>query len=104
MAGGTAGLAHVAVSLGLFQGSLTLFAHVSARTRNLADLWGSMQDVVVAISRVLEMLGQTPEKSVASGHAIPPKSATALTFDHVTFGYDPRSPVLSDVKSRGSRR
>jgi ABC-type multidrug transport system fused ATPase/permease subunit len=97
MAGGTAGLAHVAVSLGLFQGSLTLFANVSARTRNLADLWGSMQDVVVAISRVLEMLGQTPENSVASGHAIPPKSATALTFDHVTFGYDPRTPVLSDV-------
>ena len=62
MAGGTAGLAHVAVSLGLFQGSLTLFAHVSARTRNLTDLWGSMQDVVVAISRVLEMLGQTPEQ------------------------------------------
>jgi len=97
MAGGTAGLAHVAVSLGLFQGSLTLFEHVSARTRNLADLWGSMQDVVVAISRVLEMLGQTPEQSVASGHAIPPKSATALTFEHVTFGYDPRTPVLSSV-------
>ena len=97
MAGGTAGLAHVAVSLGLFQGSLTLFANVSARTRNLADLWGSMQDVVVAISRVLEMLGQTPEQSVASGHAIPPRSATALTFDHVTFGYDPRTPVLSGV-------
>ena len=97
MAGGTAGLAHVAVSLGLFQGSLTLFANVSARTRNLTDLWGSMQDVVVAISRVLEMLGQTPEQSVASGHAIPPKSATALTFEHVTFGYDPRSPVLNGV-------
>jgi ABC-type multidrug transport system fused ATPase/permease subunit len=97
MAGGTAGLAHVAVSLGLFQGSLTLFANVSARTRNLTDLWGSMQDVVVAISRVLEMLGQTPEQSVASGHAIPPKSATALTFEHVTFGYDPRTPVLSGV-------
>jgi ABC-type multidrug transport system fused ATPase/permease subunit len=97
MAGGTAGLAHVAVSLGLFQGSLTLFANVSARTRNLTDLWGSMQDVVVAISRVLEMLGQTPERSVASGHAIPPKSLSALTFDHVTFGYDPRTPVLSGV-------
>jgi ABC-type multidrug transport system fused ATPase/permease subunit len=97
MAGGTAGLARVAVSLGLFQGSLTLFANVSARTRNLADLWGSMQDVVVAISRVLEMLGRTPERSVTSGHAIPPKSLTALTFEHVTFGYDPRTPVLSGV-------
>jgi ATP-binding cassette subfamily B protein len=97
MAGGTAGLAHVAVSLGLFQGSLTLFAHVSARTRNLTDLWGSMQDVAVAISRVLEMLGQTPEQSVRSGHGLPPKSATMLRFDQVTFGYDPRTPVLSGV-------
>ena len=97
MAGGTAGLAHVAVSLGLFQGSLALVGRVSARTRNLTDLWGSMQDVVVAMSRVLEMLGQTPEHSVSSGHAIPPASATALAFDDVTFGYDPRSPVLAGV-------
>jgi len=97
MAGGTAGLAYVAVSLGLFQGSLALVSRVSARTRNLADLWGSMQDVVVAISRVLEMLGKTPEQSVSSGHAIPPESAATLTFDDVTFGYDPRSPVLAGV-------
>jgi len=97
MAGGTAGLAHVAVSLGLFQGSLALFASVSARTRNLTNLWGSMQDVVVAISRVLEMLGQTPEQSVRSGHAIPAKNVTLLTFDDVTFGYDPRTPVLAGV-------
>lgn len=97
LAGGTAGLAHVAVSLGLFQGSLALVARVSARTRNITDHWGSMQDVVVAISRVLEMLGQAPEQSIASGHAIPPKAATALAFEDVTFGYDPRMPVLAGV-------
>jgi ATP-binding cassette, subfamily B, bacterial len=97
MAGGTAGLGGVAVSLGLFQGSITLVSNVSRRTRDITDKWGSMQDVVVAISRVLEMIGQTPEQGVSSGIAIPPKSATALTFDHVTFGYDPRTPVLADV-------
>jgi ABC-type multidrug transport system fused ATPase/permease subunit len=98
MAGGTVGLGHVAVSLGLFQGSLYLVAHVSARTRNITDLWGSLQDVVVAISRVLEMLGPSAELSVKAGRAIPPKSATALTFDNVSFGYDLRTPVLSNVK------
>jgi ABC-type multidrug transport system fused ATPase/permease subunit len=97
MAGGTAGLAYVAVSLGLFQGSLSLVSRVSERTRNLADLWGSMQDVVVAISRVLEMIGKTPEQSVSSGHAIPPEFAASISFDDVTFGYDPRSPVLAGV-------
>ena len=97
MAGGTAGLGHVAVSLGLLQGSLALVAGASARMRNLTNHWGSMQDVVVAISRVLEMLRLTPEQGVTGGRVIPPKSAALLTFDHVTFGYDPRTPVLSGV-------
>jgi ATP-binding cassette subfamily B protein len=97
LAGGTAGLGHVAVSLGLFQGSLTLVADVSGRTRNLANLWGSLQDVVVAISRVFEMLGQTPEQAVSSGHQTPPKSPAVLSFEDVSFGYDSRTPVLSGV-------
>jgi ATP-binding cassette, subfamily B, bacterial len=97
IAGGTAGLGRVAVSLGLFQGALWVVANASKRTRNITDNWGSMQDVVVAISRVLEMLGQTPEQSVRTGNAIPPKSATALILDDVTFGYDPRTPVLAGV-------
>jgi len=97
MAGGTAGFARAAVSLGLFQGSLALFGSVSARARNLTNLWGSMQDVVVAISRVLEMLRQTTEQGVSSGRGIPPKTAAVLAFDHVTFGYDPRTPVLTGV-------
>ena len=98
MAGGAAGLSHVALSLGLFQGTLTLFARFSERTRNITNLWGSMQDVVVAISRVLEMLGQTPEQKVSSEHKIPPATAAALAFDDVSFGYDPRTLVLAGVK------
>ena len=97
MVGGTAGLGHVAVSLGLFQGSITLVSNLSKRTRNITDLWGGLQDVAVAISRVLEMLGQTPEQSVKSGRAVPPHTAASLNFDHVTFGYDPRTPVLDGV-------
>ena len=97
LAGGTAGIAHAAVSLGLFQGSLGLVASVSRRMRNITDLWGSMQDVVVAISRVLEMLGKVPEQTASGGHKIPPKTAQALNFDKVSFGYDPRTPVLTEV-------
>jgi ATP-binding cassette subfamily B protein len=97
MAGGTAGLGRAAVSLGLFQGTLAIVAHLSARVRTLTNLWGSLQDVVVAISRVLEMLGHTPEQIVSGGVAIPPRAARVLGFDDVTFGYDPRVPVLAGV-------
>jgi ATP-binding cassette, subfamily B, bacterial len=101
LAGGSAGIGHTLVSLGLFQGSLSLFGNVSRRTRNLTDIWGSLQDVTVAISRVLEMLGRTPEQAVQGGHAIPPESPTALSFDKVSFGYDPRSSVLTGVSFEG---
>ena len=97
LAGGTAGLAHAAVSLGLFQGSLVILGALSRRMRHLTDLWGSMQDVVVAISRVLEMLGKTPEQSVSSGQKIPPNAAEVLSFETVSFGYDPRTPVLAEL-------
>jgi ABC-type multidrug transport system fused ATPase/permease subunit len=97
LAGGTAGIAHAAVSLGLFQASLSALGFVSRRMRHITDLWGSMQDVVVAISRVLEMLGKTPEQSVSSGHKIPPSVPQVLSFDNVSFGYDPRTPVLAEL-------
>ncbi|MDO8433875.1 MAG: ABC transporter ATP-binding protein [Candidatus Binatus sp.] len=97
IAGGTAGLAHVAVSLGLFQGSISLFERVSNHTRRVTNLWGSLQDVVVAIARVLEMLARIPEQSVSIGRKIPPKHFSRLSFDGVTFGYDLRTPVLSEV-------
>ena len=76
----------------------------SASHENITDQWGSMQDVVVAISRVLEMIGQIPSKASAAAHAIPPKSAKVLSFDNVTFGYDPRTPVLTERESRSSCR
>src|SRR5258708_24173253 len=97
LAGGTAGLAHAAVSLGLFQGSLVILGSLSRRITHLTDLWGSMQDVVVAISRVLEMLGKIPEQSVSIGRKIPPSAAEVLSFNTVSFGYDPRTPVLADL-------
>ncbi|MGH7950121.1 MAG: ABC transporter ATP-binding protein [Candidatus Binataceae bacterium] len=97
LAGGTSGFAAAAVSLGLFQGALALLGRISRRTQRFSDLWGSMQDVTVAISRVLEMLSLQPEERVHSGDRLPPRTVSTLRFDRVTFGYDPRVPVLEEV-------
>ncbi len=97
MNGGAVGLAHAALSLGVFQGAILAFGGVSARIRGLTDRWGSMQDVVVAISRVLEMLAKPSEDAVARGHKLPPRAASRLSFDHVSFGYDPHTTVLREV-------
>jgi len=97
LAGGAAGLAIAAVSLGTFQGALAIFGRMSASTRRLADHWGALQDVVVAMSRVLEMLGKQSDEKMTSGTRIPPKTASSVVFDNVSFGYDSRTPVLTGV-------
>ncbi len=97
MIGGASGLGRAAVSLGLFQGALWAFGRTSADTRALTELWGSMQDVGVAISRVLEMLAKPSEERVTSGTRVPAPLARTLAFEHVSFGYDPRAPVLTAV-------
>jgi ATP-binding cassette subfamily B protein len=95
--GGTAGFVRAAVSLGLFQGSLGVFARMSGRMRRLANRWGSLQDVSVAMARVLEMIAMPPAEKISSGDRLPPSAPQTLAFEDVSFGYDPAAPVLTGV-------
>ena len=73
MAGGSSGLGDVAVSLGLFQGSIALVARVSARNdhRPMGQPAGrGRRD----LARARDAASRRPS-SVGSGHAIPPKPA-----------------------------
>jgi ATP-binding cassette subfamily B protein len=100
--GGVAGLLRAVATLGIFQGALWIFGSQSARVRNLTQLWGTLQDVAVAIARVLEMMAMLPEESVRSGVLIPPPLKTGFTFEEVGFSYAARSPVLGKVSFRAN--
>ncbi len=97
LAGGYAGAAKAAASLGLFQASISIFAWMTAGARELTDRWGSLQDVSVAISRVLEMLTMPFAEKVRGGSSIPKGPLRSIAFDAVGFGYDARSPVLNGL-------
>lgn len=95
--GGYAGMAHAAVSLGLFRGSLGAFSRLAGNSHALTDMWGSLQDIVVGISRVFEMMSKTPEERVTSGHELPSPARVAIGFERVGFGYESGAAVLHDV-------
>ncbi|MGO9451518.1 MAG: ABC transporter ATP-binding protein [Candidatus Binataceae bacterium] len=95
--GGYAGVAMTAASLGLFQASMLVFRWLVGGAHHLADRWGSLQDVSVAISRVLEMISMPSAELVHSGTVLPPREIQSLAFERVSFGYDPRSPVLDAI-------
>ena len=94
---GVGGAVIAVASLGTFQASIAVFGWMSAGARHLIDRWGSLQDVAVAISRVLEMATMPSTETVTSGTAIPSGALQSIGFESVKFGYDPRSPVLDDV-------
>src|SRR5262249_23125161 len=95
--GGYAGVAMTAASLGLFQSSIAVFGWMTAGARHLADTWGSLQDVSVAISRVLEMLTMPAAERAKNGSLGPRRSVASIALEGVNFGYDPRSRVLNKV-------
>jgi ABC-type multidrug transport system fused ATPase/permease subunit len=95
--GGVAGAIRAAFSLGVFQGALWIFGGLSVRVRNMTNIWGTLQDVGVALARVFEMMAKLPEEKVRSGSVIPPAPASELRFKDVNFSYDGRSTVLSAV-------
>lgn len=55
-----------------------------------------LQNVGASVERVEELLKMTPAIQDGEGVVLP-KGAQSLTFDKVTFGYNPAEPVLHDV-------
>jgi ATP-binding cassette, subfamily B, bacterial len=95
--GSADGIFRVAVSLGTFQGTISVLKRCGKRIHDLAGHWGALQDTTVAMARVLEMLGSLPEAEVQSGAHLPPPRIGTLAFERVSFAYDPSEPVLRDV-------
>lgn len=92
--GGRSGAAHAAETLGLLLGTLWVLAGFSRRTRDLTDIWASLQDVVTAIARVLEML-ERPVEAKNTGGTLPGPVRRGLAFKNASFGYDPNRTVVS---------
>ena len=98
--GGAAGAVRAIFSLGVLQGALWIFSGASSRVANMTRMWGTLQDVGIALSRVFEMMAKLPEEKVHSGAVIPSPPVSDFAFENVSFSYDTRSPVLSAVSFR----
>jgi len=74
----------------LFYGPLQWFGQVSS--------W--MIQAFTGAERVFEILDSPAEDHEASGRLRLPAVKGQVTFEHVTFGYEPAQPVLRDVSMR----
>ena len=82
---------------------VVFFAYVTnlyAPMRALARLSGSMSRAIVGAERIGEILAIEHEVRDRPGATAAPVLSGAVEFSHVSFGYDPERPVLSDVSFR----
>jgi len=93
--------AAAALLAGISIGQLLVFSGLlqqfSGQVASIANIANSIQQSLIAAQRVHEVLTAPLEIQSKSGAQRLPKPRGAVTFDRVTFGYDPDVPVLRDI-------
>lgn len=70
---------------------------IASSLTGLSRLYGQFREAVGAIQRVFEILDTAPGVADARDAATLPAVQGAITFDHVTFGYETNVAVINDV-------
>ncbi|MEM0062951.1 MAG: DUF1854 domain-containing protein [Ignisphaera sp.] len=80
-------------------GTITAFISYASQfygiVNNLSNLIPAMQQSLVSAERIRELLSLSP--TLRSGKGLCIDRIESITFKDVTFGYDPRTPVLKDI-------
>jgi ATP-binding cassette subfamily B protein len=90
-------VAHHTLSVGSFV-AFNLYLGMLVLPLRALGMWvGQAQRATAAGERIFEVIDE-PEEIADAPDARPlPAGGGAISFDHVTFGYDPERPVLRDV-------
>ena len=93
--------AAAASRVGLSIGQLLVFSGLlqqfSGQVASIANIANSIQQSLIAAQRVHEVLTAPLEIQSKPGAMPLPRPRGAVTFDRVSFGYNPSEPVLRDI-------
>ncbi|MGW2331328.1 ABC transporter transmembrane domain-containing protein [Streptomyces sp. NPDC001700] len=89
------------ITLGTFVAFSTYLAQLVGPVRMLTMMLTVGQQARAGVERVFELIDTEPViQERPDARELPTDAPATVEFDHVTFGYDPDRPVLSDVSLR----
>ena len=91
------GFGFAAWNLGSFTAASTRINDGVGSLESLITIWGRAQDMAVGLNRVFEILDLEPEIIDAPDATDLLNIGDGVSFENLTFGYDPLRPVLSDI-------
>ncbi|NKB98972.1 MAG: ATP-binding cassette domain-containing protein [Pseudomonadales bacterium] len=87
-------------NLGSFTAASTRVNDNAGSLESLLTIWARAQDMAVGLNRVFEILDLEPAIKDSPNAIDLENIREGVTFQNVTFGYDPLRPVLSDINLR----
>ncbi len=92
-----AGIRSTGVTIGVLVMFMTLVAQFYSPLQELTNMSQQLQQAATAGQRVFEVLDTNPDMTDDSDAVELDSIAGKVEFDHVTFSYDERRPVLKDI-------
>ncbi|HSH83062.1 MAG TPA: ABC transporter transmembrane domain-containing protein, partial [Herpetosiphonaceae bacterium] len=93
--------AHQVLNGNLSIGGLLVFLSylktLQGKMKELAGAYSGLQESSASVERVMDVLEAEPEVRDRPGAGPLPAARGHVSFEHVTFGYEPDRPVLHDV-------
>ncbi len=86
-----------AMTIGGLQAFIQYIWLINQPLSQITQLTGILQSSGAAVQRVFEILDEEEEESEIDKTAIPEKIEGNISFEHVSFGYNPETPLIKDL-------
>ncbi|MEG0693102.1 MAG: ABC transporter ATP-binding protein, partial [Oscillospiraceae bacterium] len=85
------------LSLGNLQAFTQYIWQINQPLTQITQLSGVLQSAAAAVGRIFEILDEPEEKPDAIQVGLPKPVSGDVSFEHVSFGYDKRKPLIKDL-------
>lgn len=85
------------ISVGMISTFLLYSRQFARPFVEIANIYNNFQTAVAGAERIFEILDEKPEPEDVVDALLLPSPKGEIELDHVTFGYNPDSPILKDV-------
>ncbi|MER2042170.1 ABC transporter ATP-binding protein [Desemzia incerta] len=89
-----------ALTIGNLQAFVQYVWQVNQPITTIAQLSGIMQSAGAAAGRIFEFLDESEEVQGMVMTELPEKVRGAVEFDHISFSYNPKNPLMKDISVR----
>lgn len=89
-----------ALTIGNLQAFVQYVWQVNQPITTIAQLSGIMQSAGAAAGRIFEFLDESEEVQGMVTTELPEKVKGAVEFDHISFSYNPKNPLMKDISVR----